>query len=138
MEPTKGSYRRLSAATAKQLGDHGIVSVFVVYDHRKRKLIKSPDIICRGLVNVKQSPQLMQAIRDEVKKTVDVYFAKHKIIEQRKLKITIIKNVERTVMKKTGKEPIITAVVAPSHTIQRTNRKPRTLGTTRLGKTSKQ
>lgn len=57
------------------MGKEGIVTVFMVVD-KKGEMLTSPDIITRGFVYVKESEDLMRALREEVKKSYSAARAK--------------------------------------------------------------
>lgn len=46
----------------------GIVSVVLTIDKRSKRLVSSPDIITRGFVYIKQNEDLMNGLRDHLKK----------------------------------------------------------------------
>lgn len=100
-------------ADRKVLSKEGFVNVIVLINISKRKLQKSPDILSRGFVYLRESQALVSEARmlvtrlaeDEIKKTEGGKINVDRLKEQ------IYEKLEITLMKKTNKRPIIMPVV---------------------------
>lgn len=95
----------------KLLLESGVFNIFAVIDEKTGKLKKSPDIFSRGFVYIRENQDLFHKVRGLVKKviedrTVDPEYSMDD------LKDEVTEKVERFLMQKTGKKPIVmTAVV---------------------------
>lgn len=95
----------------KLLLESGVFNIFAVIDEKTGKLKKSPDIFSRGFVYIRENQELFHKVRGLVKKiiedqTVDPNYSMDELKEE------LTEKVERFLMQKTGKKPIVlTAVV---------------------------
>ena len=92
------------------LSESGVFNVFAVIDERTGKLKKSPDIFSRGFVYIRENQELFHKVRGLVKKviedrTVDPKFSIDELKEE------LIEKVERFLLQKTGKRPIVMAAI---------------------------
>ncbi len=100
-------------ADRKILQKEGFVNIIVLINISKRKLQKSPDILSRGFVYLRESQDLISEVRsltirlteEEIKKS------EGEKINIDRLKKQISEKLEITLMKKTNKRPIIMPVV---------------------------
>ena len=93
------------------MAQDGIFVVIATIDLSTGKLRKSPDIISRGFVYLRESQDMLQQARRIVKTTVE-----ENTVGMRPINFDIIKkelsdNVGRFLLKKTDKRPIIIPVV---------------------------
>jgi ribonuclease J len=93
------------------LSSDGIFVVVVLINQRTKKLKKSPDIISRGFVYLKENQELLNETRDLVRKTVESSLEGQKNIEFDKLKEQISKTVGKFLVRKTDKEPVVIPVI---------------------------
>jgi ribonuclease J len=95
----------------KLLLESGVFNIFAVIDEKTGKLKKSPDIFSRGFVYIRENQELFHKVRGLVKKiiedqTIDPNYSMDELKEE------LTEKVERFLMQKTGKKPIVmTAVV---------------------------
>ncbi len=95
----------------KTLTNEGIFVVIATIDMKTGKLRKSPDIISRGFVYLRDSQKLINETRNLIKKTI-IKNASH----QRPINFDIIKkhvtdDVARFLVQNTGKRPIVIPVI---------------------------
>lgn len=95
----------------KMLGDSGIFMVVVSIDVKTGKLRKSPDLISRGFIYLRENQQLLQRTRGLVKRTVEAHTKGKNPINFDNIKGKLTDTVERFLFQETGKEPIVIPVV---------------------------
>jgi ribonuclease J len=93
------------------LAEDGIFIVVVALDPRTGKLKKSPDIISRGFVYLRENQDLLNSVRGQVKRVTESKATKMKNIDFDKLKDTISDTVSKYLTQKTHKNPIVIPVV---------------------------
>ncbi len=94
----------------KVLSEEGFIQVVVAVNQRTGKLYKSPDIISRGFIYLRDNQELLHKVRILAKKTSEDSFAQHGLnIEA--IKDDIIEKIKKFVVQKTAKRPIVIAVV---------------------------
>ena len=95
------------------LSNDGFFNVIVSINVQKGKLIKSPDIISRGFVYLRDSQALLSQARGLVKRLAEqeIRSAKGGKVEVDRLKKDIQKQVERLLLQKTNKRPLVIPVV---------------------------
>lgn len=94
----------------KLLLESGVFNVFAVIDERTGKLKKSPDIFSRGFVYIRENQDLFHKVRGLVKKiiedrTIDPKYSMDELKEE------LVEKVERFLLQKTGKKPIVMAAI---------------------------
>lgn len=95
----------------KQLSEDGIFVVIVTTDAKTGAVIKSPDIISRGFIYLKESRDLLQEARKMSRKAVeDVTKGAHPI-NYDYAKNSLRDSIERLLSRKTGKRPIVLPVI---------------------------
>lgn len=94
----------------KVLGESGIFTVVVSINTRTGKLKKSPDLISRGFIYLREKQDLLQKTRNLVKKVAEQSTAPGNV-DFDKLKVKITEAVEKHLFQETGKEPIVIPVV---------------------------
>ncbi|MDH5442344.1 MAG: ribonuclease J [Candidatus Nomurabacteria bacterium] len=93
------------------LSENGMFIVVVSMNARTKKLKKSPDIISRGLVYLRGSQDLLNEARILVTQTAEQVAKKSDKLDFDELKKTIAHKVQKFLMQKTAKEPIVIPVV---------------------------
>jgi ribonuclease J len=93
------------------LAEDGMFIVMAVLDHRSGTLKKSPDIISRGFVYLKENQELLRQTRILVKRTIE-----HATKGQREsnldgLKNTVADTVSKFLLQKTAKRPLVIPVI---------------------------
>ncbi len=97
----------------KALASDGFMNIIVLINISKKKIQKSPDILSRGFLYLKQNQEILNAIRKIASEITEeeINSSNGGKIDVDKLKYKIGKKVERYIVKETGKSPIIIPVV---------------------------
>jgi len=95
----------------KALASDGMFVMVVSIDVRTGKLKKSPDLISRGFVYLRESKDLLNKTRNLIKRTVESYLKKHKNTDFEVIKELLSDKVTRHLMQHTHKEPLVIPVV---------------------------
>lgn len=93
------------------LATDGIFMVVATVNFRAGKLRKSPDIISRGFIYLRESQELLGQVRLIVKKTVEDKFRTSKKPDMDKLKEEITEVVAHYLLQQTHKNPIVIPVI---------------------------
>ncbi|MCI5108904.1 MAG: ribonuclease J [Candidatus Pacebacteria bacterium] len=95
----------------KMLAEDGMFVIIASINTKTGKLKKSPDIISRGFVYLRESQELLQQTRILIKKSVENSTRGMNPINFDYVKERVTKDVTRFLMQKTEKKPIIIPVV---------------------------
>lgn len=95
----------------KTLTQEGIFVIIASIDPRTGKLRKSPDIISRGFVYLRDSQELINEARNLVKKTIIKTASHQKPIDFDIVKKHVTDDVARFLVQNTGKRPIVIPVI---------------------------
>lgn len=95
----------------QMLAQDGIFIVFAIINAQTGKLKKSPDIISRGFVYLRESQELLHHARIIIKNTVEETTRGMNPINIDYVKSNITDNVSRFLMQKTAKRPIVIPVI---------------------------
>ncbi|MBU1557675.1 ribonuclease J [Patescibacteria group bacterium] len=106
-----GDMQEVVIRDRQTLAQDGIFVVIATIDLKTGKLRKSPDIISRGFVYLRESQEMLQQSRNLVKKTVEDDAKGMKPIDFDIIKKDITDNIGRFLLKKTDKRPIVIPVV---------------------------
>ena len=106
-----GEIQELVVRDRKLLAKDGIFVVIVLVNRRTKKVKKSPDIISRGFIYVKEEQELLQKIRLNTRRTTERSIANVRMINIEELKKTITKEVSSTLFHETNKKPIVIPVI---------------------------
>jgi ribonuclease J len=93
------------------LSENGMFVVVATIDSRTRQLIKTPDIVSRGFVYLRESRELLSRVRVLIKKTCEAYLATHREIDTDQFKKHLADKVFKYLLMKTQKEPIVIPVI---------------------------
>lgn len=93
------------------LSEEGIFVVVAMINQRTKKLKKSPDIISRGFIYLKENQGLLNEVRDLVRKSVEASLTGKKNINFDDLKEDLAKTVGKFLVRKTDKEPVVIPVI---------------------------
>lgn len=93
------------------LAQDGMFVVIAIIDIKSGKVRKSPDIISRGFVYLKESQDLLHNVRGLTKKTIEDATSKMNPINFDYLKNTVREDLGRYLFQKTHKRPIIIPVL---------------------------
>ncbi len=97
----------------QMLAEDGMFVIVAVVDGATGQLRKSPDIISRGFVYLKESQELLRHARTIIKKTIeDITTKQHPNgIDVDYLKQTVTDTVTRFLLQKTAKRPVVIPVI---------------------------
>ncbi|MAZ67571.1 ribonuclease J [bacterium] len=93
------------------LAQDGIFVVVVTVNLRAGKLRKSPDIISRGFVYLRESQELLGQARLIVKKTVEDEFSTSRKVDIDNIKNELTDTLSKFLLQKTHKNPIVIPVI---------------------------
>lgn len=108
---TVGDMQEVVIRDRQMLAQDGIFMVVVTIDVNSGKLRKSPDLISRGFVYIRESQDLFQDVRNVVKTVVEKTIVGMRPINFDYLKNLVTDEVSRFLFKKTNKRPIVVPVV---------------------------
>lgn len=105
-----GELQEVVMRDRKLLLESGVFNIFAVIDEKTGKLKKSPDIFSRGFVYIRENQDLFHKVRGLVKKVIEdrTVDPKYSIDDLRE---ELIEKVERFLLQKTGKKPIVMAAI---------------------------
>ncbi|PIP73292.1 MAG: ribonuclease J [Candidatus Lloydbacteria bacterium CG22_combo_CG10-13_8_21_14_all_47_15] len=106
-----GDVQEVVLRDRQMLSQDGMFVVIATIDVKTGKLKKSPDIISRGFVYLKESQELLARARDIVKKSVEQTTAGMHPINFDYVKNNITDATSRYLFQKAGKRPIVIPVV---------------------------
>ena len=97
----------------KLLAKDGFINIIVLINVRQKKVQKSPDILSRGFVYLRDSKKLLNEIRSLVTRLTEEAILKSSgnRINVDNLRVDIYKRVNNLILQRTNKEPIIMPVV---------------------------
>lgn len=95
----------------QMLAQDGIFIVFAIINAQTGKLKKSPDIISRGFVYLRESQELLHQARMVIKTTVEDSTRGMNPINVEYIKTNISDNVSKFLLQKTAKRPIVIPVL---------------------------
>lgn len=90
------------------LAEEGLVAIVLTVDKKNGNLLTSPDIITRGFIYIRDSEDLMNTFRIELKRAVQQRF---KRIDLDRFKAELKDHVTHFLFEKTGRSPIVIPVV---------------------------
>lgn len=90
------------------LAEEGMVAVVLTVDRKSGNLLTSPDIITRGFIYIRDSEELMNNFRIELKRAVQQRF---KRIDLDRFKAELKDHVTHFLFEQTGRSPIVIPVV---------------------------
>ena len=95
----------------QMLAQDGMFVIIAIVDVKNGKIRKSPDIISRGFVYLKESQELLRAVRQTAKKTIEDATAKMHPINLDYVKNSVREELGKYLFQKTHKRPIILPVL---------------------------
>ena len=98
-------------ADRKALAQDGMFVIVTTVNMRTGKLRKSPDIISRGFVYLRESRELLDQTRLIAKRIVEGAFARSKTVDIDALKAELTREISRFLLQQTHKNPIVIPVV---------------------------
>lgn len=91
------------------LQDDGFLVVTVTLDKRTGRLLTSPDIITRGLIAIRDRPELLDTLRRDIRRTIAQCRRPGAGLDA--IKQTLRETTEQHIYRETGRAPITTVVV---------------------------
>ncbi len=108
---TVGGIQEMVMRDRKMLAQDGIFVVIVSINTKTGKLKKSPDIIARGFVYLRESQELLNSARMIIKKTVEDTTRGMNPINFDYVKSNLADDIGRFLFQKTAKKPIVIPVI---------------------------
>ena len=93
------------------LAQDGMFVIIALVDQNTGKLKKSPDLISRGFVYLKENQELLRQVRIIIKKSVEDATAKMHPIDFDNIKAQLGENISKFLYQKTAKRPLVIPVV---------------------------
>jgi len=90
------------------LAEEGLVSVVLTVDKKTGNLMTSPDIISRGFIYIRDSEELMNAFRVELKRAVQ---QRYKRVDLDRFKVELKEHITHFLFEHTGRSPIVIPVI---------------------------
>jgi ribonuclease J len=95
----------------RTLSEEGIFTIIVTLDQRTHALKKSPDINSRGFIYLRDNQDLLHKVRGLAKKIVETQIEQDRHLDISNLKDVLGDKIQKFLFQKTGKKPIVTAVI---------------------------
>ncbi|OHA32106.1 MAG: hypothetical protein A3B08_02520 [Candidatus Taylorbacteria bacterium RIFCSPLOWO2_01_FULL_43_44] len=93
------------------LAQDGMFVIIALVDQKTGKLKKSPDLISRGFVYLKENQELLRQVRIIIKKSVEDATAKMHPIDFDYIKSSLGENISKFLFQKTAKRPLVIPVI---------------------------
>jgi ribonuclease J len=106
-----GDIQEVVIRDRQMLAQDGIFIIFAIVNAKTGKLKKSPDIISRGFIYLRESQELLHQTRIIIKKTVEDTTAGMNPINFDYVKTNLTDNVSKFLFQKTNKHPIVIPVL---------------------------
>ncbi len=106
-----GNIQEVVIRDRKMLSEDGMFVIIATVNTRSGKLKKSPDIISRGFVYLRESQELLQQTRLIIKRSVESNASKMNPIDFDTIKGTVEKEVSQFLFQKTAKSPVVIPVI---------------------------
>ncbi|MEI6238468.1 MAG: ribonuclease J [bacterium] len=106
-----GDIQEVVIRDRQMLAEDGIFIVFAIVNGQTGKLKRSPDIISRGFVYLRESQELLHETRLIIKRTIEQTISKMNPINYEYVKSEVTDEVEKFLFAKTAKKPIVIPVI---------------------------
>jgi ribonuclease J len=93
------------------LAQDGMFVIIAVLDQKTGKLKKSPDLISRGFVYLKENQELLRQVRNIIKKSIEETTAKMHPVDFDYIKSYLGENISKFLFQKTAKRPLVIPVI---------------------------
>ncbi len=93
------------------LAKDGMFVVIALIDQKTGKLKKSPDLISRGFVYLKENQELLRQVRIIIKKGVEDIAIKNNLVDLDQIKSNLGETISKFLYQKTAKRPLVIPVV---------------------------
>ncbi|MEK7088762.1 MAG: ribonuclease J [Patescibacteria group bacterium] len=95
----------------QMLAQDGMFVIIALIDQKTGKLKKSPDLISRGFVYLKENQELLRQVRIIIKKGVEDIAIRNNLIDIDHIKANLGETVSKFLYQKTAKRPLVIPVV---------------------------
>lgn len=106
-----GDVQEVVIRDRQMLAEDGMFVVFAIVDSKTGKLKKSPDIISRGFIYLKESQDLLHQARSLIKKTVENDAVGMNPINFDTVKMNLSDTLSKFLLQKTAKRPLVIPVI---------------------------
>lgn len=93
------------------LSEDGMFVIIGIIDNHTKKLKKSPDLISRGFVYLKESQELLYQTRSLSKKIIEEEIHKNINVSMDDIKNNLNESISKFLLQKTAKRPVIIPVI---------------------------
>lgn len=93
------------------LAQDGMFVIIALLDQKTGKLKKSPDLISRGFVYLKENQELLRQVRIIIKKLVEEKVQKTSVVDLDIIKAELGENIAKFLYQKTEKRPLVIPVI---------------------------
>lgn len=107
-----GDVKEVVIRDRQQLAQDGIFVIFAMVDMKTGKVVKSPDIISRGFIYLKESQDLLREVRHIIRRTIEETASNQRPINFDLIKTAVREKVTKFLLQKTGKRPIVLPAIA--------------------------
>ncbi|PIR85850.1 ribonuclease J, partial [Candidatus Kaiserbacteria bacterium CG10_big_fil_rev_8_21_14_0_10_44_10] len=108
---TVGTRQEVVLRDRQSLSEDGMFVIIATVNTKTGKLRKSPDIISRGFVYLRENQQLLSEARTLIKRTVEKHTEKMNPVDLDYVKDELSKTVSGFLMQKTNKTPMVIPVL---------------------------
>ncbi|MBP6866198.1 MAG: ribonuclease J [Candidatus Pacebacteria bacterium] len=95
----------------QMLAQDGMFVIIAVVDQKTGKLKKSPDLISRGFVYLKENQELLRQVRILIKKNIEDITTRNPGADLDYIKASVGENISKFLYQKTSKRPLVIPVV---------------------------
>ncbi len=106
-----GDVQEVVMRDRSMLAQDGMFVIIALLDQKTGKLKKSPDLISRGFVYLKENQELLRQVRIVIKKLVETQTSKSTLVDFDKIKMELGENVSKFLYQKTEKRPLVIPVI---------------------------
>lgn len=106
-----GDVQNVVVKDRAMLAQDGMFVIITLVDQKTGKLKKSPDLISRGFVYLKENQELLRQVRIIIKKSVEDTTVKMNPIDFDYIKAKLGENISKFLYQKTAKRPLVIPVV---------------------------
>lgn len=93
------------------LAQDGMFVIIALVEEHTGKLKKSPDLISRGFVYLKENQELLRQVRLMIKKSVEERVGSRSAVDFDRIKADLGENISKFLFQKTGKRPLVIPVI---------------------------
>ena len=94
----------------QHLSQDGLIIIVMTMDAASGEIVSGPDVISRGFVYVRESENLMDDVKKQIKEEVQ-YFEERNITDWSTIKTTLKDNLRDYIFQKTKRNPMILPII---------------------------